>query len=148
MKKYIIPLIICLISCHGNHQASSSASKTSSAEKPKVLSVNYKCALIYSPDSLKILELKKDGEENFYTAADDAMYYIAQSREFLQKNSIKVIETQVRSVDFYNGTKLVKHIDLNSVDNAWGIILFNGIDEPVESDMTSIELEFGQVMNK
>ncbi len=110
------------------------------------LIIQNKCAVIYNPDSLKIEIMKKSGEENFYTAADDAMYYISQTRAFLEKHYVEVIETDSHVVDFYINGKSITRFDLSGRDKVWGIILFNGTDKPIDSDLTNIEPDYERIM--
>ena len=106
------------------------------------LIIKDKCAVIYNPDSFKILAAKKINEENFYVSADDAMFYISESREFLKSKKVKIIETESRFIDFKTNNKLVTTINLNSDNKFWGIILFDGKNMPAEIDMTDIKMEF------
>jgi outer membrane lipoprotein-sorting protein len=106
------------------------------------LIIKDKCAVIYNPDSIKILAAKKIDEENFYVSADDAMFYISESRDFLKSKKVKIIETESRIIDFKTKDKLLKTINLNSDDKFWGIILFDGKNIPVGIDMTDIKMEF------
>jgi hypothetical protein len=99
------------------------------------------------PDSLKIEKLLKRDGDGFYTASNDVMFYTSQSREFLEKHKIKVVETELRLIEFYKDGKIIKQLDLSSMDKVWGVILFNGSDI-VEADMTDIEPEYNKYMKK
>jgi hypothetical protein len=106
------------------------------------LIIRDKCAVIFNPDSIKISESKKIDENGFYTSADDAMYYLSQSRDILKSKRIQIVETDSQIIDFMVDDKLIKSIDLRENDKFWGIILFDGKDTPVEIDMTVTKLEF------
>lgn len=114
----------------------------SELDKVNHLTINNKCAVIFNPDSIKISKAKKINEENFYTAADDAMFYISESRDFLKGKKIKIIDTEYRIIDFKINNKLVKSVNLNTDDKFWGIILFDGKNIPIEIDMTNTKMEF------
>ena len=154
MKRLFLPfLVICLTSCNQSAQDSKKATDLkadtiSNTKKSNELIIDNKCAVIYNPDTVKIELLKTAGEDGFYTAADDAMTYVSQSRDFLVKHNIKVVETDLRFVDFYANGKVIKRFDLSGKDKVWGIILFNGKDEPVESDLTNIEPDYEKIMKK
>jgi hypothetical protein len=111
-------------------------------DKNDNLIIKDKCAVIYNPDSIKITQAKKIDEENFYVSADDAMFYISESRNFLKQKKIRIIETESRIIDFKINNKLVKTFNLNSNNKFWGIILFDGKNIPAEIDMTDIKMEF------
>ncbi|MEB3799818.1 hypothetical protein INQ45_01585 [Flavobacterium columnare] len=118
----------------------------SGIDKNEHLIIKDKCAVIYNPDSIKISKAKKIDEENFYVSADDAMFYISESRDFLKSKKIKIIETESRIIDFKINNKLVKNINLNSDEKYWGIILFDGKNIPAEIDMSDIKIEFEKHM--
>lgn len=110
------------------------------------LVVKSKCAIIFAPDSDKINKNKISNEEAFYTAADDAMFYISQARDFLQTKDIKIVQTDSRIVNFYFNNQMIAHIDLNKQPNLWGTILFNGTDSPAIGNLIDIEPDFNKVM--
>jgi len=65
------------------------------------LIVNQVCAVLFHPDSVGIEKLKKENnEEDFYTIADDNLYYIAGAREYLEERSIRTIDTNKRFLRF------------------------------------------------
>jgi len=112
----------------------------------KELIVQERCAVIYSPDSKKIDLLKQESEEAFYTAADDAMNYISKTREFLEKQQVKILETKASNLNFYINGKSFKRFRLSGRNKTWGVILFNGVDKAIESDLTNIEPDFEKVL--
>lgn len=114
----------------------------------KHIDISEKCAVIYEPDTLKIYNAKKKNEEGFYVGADDAMFYVSQARTILDSNRIKIIETDLRYIDFYKQKKLYSKFDLNTDEKFWGLILFNGNDKPEEVDLTSFESELERIMKK
>jgi hypothetical protein len=114
----------------------------SELDKSDHLIIHDKCAVIFNPDNVKISRAKKIDEDNFYVSADDAMFYISKSRDFLKSKKIKIIETEYRIIDFKVNNKLVKSVNLNTDDKFWGIILFDGKNIPAEIDMTDIESGF------
>lgn len=121
-------------------------SNLANLKKIEHLIINEKCAVIFNPDSSKILIAKKRDEESFNTSAHDAMYYISLSREFLKKQKINIVETESQIIDFTSKEKLITSFNLKTNNKLWGIILFDGKNKPIEIDMTSIDLEFKKFM--
>ena len=110
------------------------------------LVVKSRCAIIFEPDSTKIRINKTDNEEAFYTAADDAMFYISKARDFLKTKDIKIVQTDSRIINLYSNNQMIAHIDLNKQLNLWGTILFNGSDSPTIGNLIEIESDYNKVM--
>lgn len=67
------------------------------------LELNGKTVFIIQLDSLEIEQLKRiDGEDNFYTAADDLMWYNSMMLEKMDSLGIPVKYTDKDTVDFYS----------------------------------------------
>jgi len=59
---------------------------------PDTLIVDSKVAVAYSPSVKRINACKKKwGEEDFYTGADDYIWYMHESQDYLMKKKIKII---------------------------------------------------------
>lgn len=112
----------------------------------KSLIVTERCAVIYWPSPAKIRKAKRKGKEDFYTASDDVLFYLANSREFLEKHRIKIIETEAEQIEFYDVERRIEKMDLSSEDRMWGILLFNGTNRPIESDILDVEPDFREYM--
>jgi hypothetical protein len=110
------------------------------------LVVKSRCVIIFEPDSDKINKNKINNEEAFYTAADDAMFYISKLRDFLQKKDIKVVQTDSRILNFYFNNQMIAHIDLSKQPYLWGTILFDGRNSPAIGNLIDIESDFNKVM--
>jgi len=149
MKGLNLLIVFFTIGCN-----SQSTMKTETSDLNKynidtnILIVKSKCAVIYNPDTLKIKELKKSDSNGFYISTNDVMFYISQIHDFLVKKQINVIETKCRYIDFYKDKKIFKQFDLSGIDKTWGLILYNGIDKPIESDLTNFELDFNKIMKE
>ena len=76
------------------------------------LELNEKTVIIIQLDSIEIEQLKEiDGEDNFYTAADDLMWYNSMMLEKMDSLEIPVKYTDKDTVDFYSknyNRKIVK----------------------------------------
>lgn len=71
----------------------------------------------------------------FYTVADDMMYYVYQTRKYLNKRKIKTIDTHANTLRFVLNNSSVKVFDLRNSTYGWGLILFNGRNTPKEADL-------------
>lgn len=59
-----------------------------------------------SPDSLQIEKIKEEfGEDDFYTVADDVMWYNAKMLETIDSLNIKYIHTNNRLMDYKSERK-------------------------------------------
>jgi len=147
MRQLFILMLTLLIGCNSQSNLKNKSSDSIQINS-KTLKVKNKCAVIYRPDSIKInVYLKKDSN-GFYNSSNDAGFYISQTREFLEQNKIEIIETDSRYIAFYKDNNLLKHFDLNADNKSWGIIFYNGIDIPKESDLTYNEDDFNKIMKK
>jgi hypothetical protein len=113
--------------------------------KKSSLVIRNRCAVLYYPNKLKISQSKNVNETDFYTSADDAMYYIAQSRTFFKKNQIQIIETESQIIDFKTGGTLIKTINLDASE-LWGILFFDGKNIPIKINMTNTESEVNRFL--
>lgn len=121
-------------------------SSYSNAFNKNRLKISERGVVIYRPDSVKIKNAKMKNEDEFYVAADDAMFYINEVRTFLEKQSVKIVNTELRYIDYFVDGKIIKSYNLNADEFYWGVILFNGTDLPEEVDMTDFETYFSKIM--
>ncbi len=101
----------------------------------KTLTITTPCAVLYSPDDAWIERHKNSDSTGFYAVADDMMYYVSQTREYLDKRKIKTIDTQASTLRFMLANGSVKIFDLRNSTYGWGLILFNGRNTPKEADL-------------
>lgn len=85
-----------------------------------------------SPDSLEIEHMKQEyGEEDFYTIADDNLYYDYEAYEFLKEKEFEYKSTDKRFVKLIKESGKEIFVDTHKYDENWGVIIFNGKDEPI-----------------
>lgn len=92
--------------------------------------------------------MKRAGEEGFYAVANDAMYYSAQTQEYLEKRRIKVRDTSAPQLRFRTATGTLYRVDLRSDVFAWGLLLFDGKHKPVQADLVEPEAGVKAVFKK
>ena len=79
------------------------ALRFSNGPSREMLELNEKTVIVIQMDSLEIEQLKKiDGEDNFYTASDDLMWYNSMMLEKMDSLGIPVKYTDKDTVDFYS----------------------------------------------
>ena len=95
----------------------------SSREK---LELNGKAVFIIQLDSLEIEQLKRiDGEDNFYTATDDLMWYNSMMLEKMDSLGIPVKYTDKDTIDFYS-KNYKRTIVKDSTFSLYTYFLYNG----------------------
>ncbi|HLP86781.1 MAG TPA: hypothetical protein VK153_02800 [Candidatus Paceibacterota bacterium] len=106
-----------------------------------------KVAVFFSPSDTEIEEMKKNDEEGFYVGADDTMYYQSVAGEFLEKNNIKTVYTNKRYINLKRdnaefGDEIM--LDKKSLNQGWGLLLFDGKTYPVLADMVNVGPDFNK----
>lgn len=156
MRLFLIILTVLLINACGqtsNKRESGSRSSQDISEFKKAYSTRLEtedfiwtsCAIIISPTDQKIDSMKRVDGEDFYTVADDNLYYIATARQYLDSTKTKTIQKKAKgSVRFKlrNG----EIIDKNLSEFNWEILLFNGQEKPIEADITDFNTVFNRYM--
>jgi hypothetical protein len=116
----------------------------SAAPQSDFMLIDKPAAIFIGPDSLQIERMKKEqGEESFYTIADDNIYYEYEAKEFLRKKNLGIIDLDKRYLKFKlnNGTELF--FDSESEKNpGWVTILFDPKQQPKIINPTETEEEF------
>lgn len=127
-----------------NQQASESEIRN---QKP--MQVKGMSAVFYSPDSIEIEKLKsKVGEDNFYQIVDDNNYYNSEAMKELEKNGIKVVVTDNRYIEFLKDDGRTSLIDKVSLEEKWGVILFDGKKEPLSVSPVDIASDIKKYFDK
>ncbi len=107
------------------------------------LLVDKPCAVFYHPDSLQDLRIKAITDTGVYkSSVHENFYQMRYSRIVLHKYypAIKIIEA--RDLRYLHFKKLKGGsvlIDLNSLNDPSGLLVFDGLNAPVLIDMTNVE---------
>lgn len=106
------------------------------------------CAVIVSPNSQKIANLKTENPvDDFNTIVDDNQYYLATSIQYLDSLKVKVIHRYSEGSLIFRTTKgTIFKFPADSI--YWGVVLFNGKMKPIAADMTAIDQEYELYMRK
>jgi len=109
--------------------------------------VQFPSAVFYAPDSLQLEKIKAVNNRTIIESMmHENFYQMRNSRIVLKQNypHIKIIETNARYLLFKKTAGNSEFIDLNTKNDAWGLIVSDGKKVPQLLDMTNIdtELEF------
>ena len=109
--------------------------------------VQFPSAVFYAPDSLQLEKIKAVNNRTIIESMmHENFYQMRNSRIVLKQNypHIKIIETNARYLLFKKAAGNSECIDLNTKNDAWGLIVSDGKKAPQLLDMTNIdtELEF------
>ncbi|PSL48246.1 hypothetical protein CLV51_1021111 [Chitinophaga niastensis] len=104
------------------------------------------CAIFYSPDSIQLAKLKKDnGEEAFYTIADDYQNYMTDARIFLEGKGVKILEPTGGKISFLSKSGSKTTLNLSDIKYSWEVWLFDG-NALHKADVTDFEDEYHRYM--
>ena len=117
-------------------QASSSGSDT--------LTIDKACAVFYQPDSLQMeMRMKQVGQDEFRQGADDYIYYINTSAEYLESKGLPVIDAKnKRYLKFVSRNGQVQVIKSDTLAELWGMYLFDPKKKTYAADITMIDEEY------
>ena len=96
--------------------------------------IDKECAISIMPDTSWINEQQQSmGEDDWSTIVDDHQFYEAQATDTLQAYNITTIfkDNDRRYIAFKKRGGGIFTIDRAKMKDSWGLILFNGKDNPV-----------------
>ena len=108
-----------------------------------MITIDKRTAVYYSPDSVQVQREVNKEEEEFYTAADDNIYYMSQARHFtdsLKLNAVDVIGQKFIKFICQDGTSVI--IKKDTLQSLWGVYLFDPGKKPMEADMMNIGADY------
>ena len=108
------------------------------------LIIDRKAAVFFQPDSLqKEKRMKEVGEKDFRAGADDYIYYINISAEFLEKQGLPVMNAKTKKyLEFVTTDKKAELVKLDTLRELWGMYFFDPTKRPYYADITEIEEEY------
>ena len=111
------------------------------------IEVNFPSAVFYTPDSLQLQKIKAITDSMiFESTLHDCFYQMKYSRISLKKNwpKIKIVEARnVRYILFKSAAGSKECIDLDTLNDPCGVLLFGGKKKARLVDMTNIDTELG-----
>lgn len=107
------------------------------------LTINYTAAVFYYPDSLQLLKIKAQTDSMAFDGSTHEYFYqMRNARMVLKKEwpGIKMIEARrYRFLLFIKKNQVQNLVDLNSLPDPYGLIVFDRVKDPTPVDMTNIE---------
>jgi hypothetical protein len=85
--------------------------------------------LFVAPDSQEVAMLQARLGDDFFTVADDAMWYRSLAYDLLDSLRIQYIDVHRGSASFQIGGE-GRRVDWSDIDRTWFALVYNGSDEP------------------
>ncbi len=136
---------ICLFLLCFPHEQKSIETQKNIVPCSDTLTVSGPAAVLFHPDSVRLMEWKAEKEaDDFFILADDAQWYTAKARTFLKEKGLLTIDTDQRCISFIqeNGNKI--HLRTDTLEPVWGLILFDGLKEPLVTYPVEVEIDCQQ----
>ncbi|MBO9728377.1 MAG: hypothetical protein J7623_07030 [Chitinophaga sp.] len=153
MRKHLL-LPVALLTLAACHESKVTEEHTATAAAPPsdipadAEKISQPCAILYAPDSARLEKLKKEnGEEAFYTMADDNQNYLADARMFLEGKGVKIMAPNGGKLHFESKSGHTTTIDLSDPKYNWEAWLYDG-NKVNKIDLTNIENEYLKYMKK
>lgn len=162
MKKYTIlklnlfflVAITFTMTCKHEKKTNPVTSNTSGDHKtkppgnfPDTLKITEAAAVFYSPDSIQLENIKAVTDTNIFKSSMHEYFYQMRNARIVLKKflpEIKIVDARnIRYLLFIHSDNKSDCIDLDSKNDAYGLILFNRQKPPLISDMANIEGEAG-----
>lgn len=121
-----------------------SAPREISMESGDTLIIYERSAVMYQPDSVQLEQFRgRVGDEHYRIGLDDNLNLLHQSEEYLTQRNCPVITSGARKyLRFVLNDQSSRLVNLNKVDNLWGIILFDPSKPPQHADISDMETEY------
>ena len=148
-----ITFVFCVFSC--THQAKTkepSVAIIENKDKPPssfsdTLKINSKSAVFYYPDSMQLEKIKAITEKNIFDGSMHEYFYQVKSVHTGLKDrwpEIKIIEAKnVRWLQFVKANLTIEYIDLDKINDAYGLFVFDPDKSPAQLELTNAESEIG-----
>jgi hypothetical protein len=110
-----------------------------------ILIVTESCALFYKPDPIQKEKIKAATESQIFESSMHDFFYLQRyAHRFLKEHwaGLKIIEAKnVRFLAFIKKDQSPEIIDLDKLDDSYGLILFNRNKPPLQIDVANVETE-------
>ena len=108
------------------------------------------CAVSVIPDTVWINKRQKEMGDSWIEVVSDNEYYHSLATDTLEKLNIPTsfAPREKRYITFIKNDDSNFTIDLTKMKDAWGLILFNGTDNPVYLSSTDIDDEIKEIYKR
>jgi len=105
--------------------------------------VREKSALFYNPDSIQLKKIQEVLTKDLFETEEHNCFYLARNARIVLKKywpKLKTFEiTNDRYVLYIKNDKSQKIIDLDTLGDMCGLILFDGVKDPEPADMMNVD---------
>jgi hypothetical protein len=119
---------------------------------PDTVSIRGKSAVFFMPDSLQMEKIRSVNDKMaFESMQHDCYFQMKYAREMIQRYSKDIFIRDVskaRWILFVKEHEGQKLIDLDAIHDMCGVILFDGMKDPIRIPMTTIETGLGIYFKK
>ncbi len=142
-----IPLLILLAACKNQEvkkELPNPIPEISTNLNTDTLVVRDRVAVFYEPDTLRITKRKKEvGEQDFYTGADDYLYYMHLSREFIDSVKLPILTIKNKKfIKFISNDSSKQLVIIDTLPELWGVYFFDPSKKSKQVDIISIADEY------
>lgn len=139
--------VIAFVACKGK-ETKTEAPKTPALDS--AILIKGPCAVFVSPDTLEIDSLTKVlGEDDFYTVADDYVFYLGNAKSYLDSAGINVISTVEDTLKFLMNSGSVYIVPSKDSSSIYPVYFFNGNEPPLQVEvMDDYKTQFEKVFMK
>lgn len=170
MKKllWISILFLALAQCsktkHKKNDALDIGEKTVAAKEEKkqitkpgssfqnIFIITESCAVFYRPDSMQKQKIKAITEARIFESSMHDFFYLQNyAGRYLKEQwpKLKIINKKnVRYLAFIKKDHSPEIIDLNKLNDPYGLIVFNGVKPPMQIDMANVETQVPDYFEK
>ena len=117
----------------------------SASTYPDTLKINFPAAVFCHPDSLQLLKIKKQTDSMVFDGSMHEYFYQMGNARIVIKRAwpgLKIVEAKnYRYLLFIKKDNTHELVDLDTKNDAYGLVVFNEKKEPLFVDMTNIETE-------
>lgn len=109
------------------------------------LNINEQAAVFYFPDSLQLIEIKKSTDKSTFESLEHEYFYqIRNAKKVIKQNQpgLQILDAKnVRYIKFIRKNKTSSIIDLDTKMDTYGLFLFDGNKDPLQTDMMNVDTE-------
>lgn len=146
--------VFTLISCNNNNSGSNDTRREESkpistpVKKPAstyhdTLTIAVSAAVFFHPDTFQLIKIKAQTDSSVFDGSMHEFFYqMRNARKVIQKTwpALSIVEAKnYRFLRFVKEDKTHDYIDLDSINDAFGLFVFDGRKTPLLTDMTNIE---------
>ncbi|MDQ1772778.1 hypothetical protein GQR60_18175 [Labilibaculum sp. A4] len=135
---------------HSHIKLDFALAKVQIKDTSKIRLINKICAISVIPDTSWINKQQKEMGDDWNEVVSDNQYYDQLAIDTLKSLDIPTYfaPREKRFINFIKEDKSNFMVDLTKMKDAWGLILFNGFDNPVLWSNTDIDSELKEIYKK